>query len=51
MAHNLDKIISEIESQKEIISTLPVNTKKNRAIYSEKVSAIRDEYENLISIY
>ena len=47
MAHNLDKIISEIESQKEIISTLPVNTKKNRAIYIEKVSAIRDEYENL----
>lgn len=47
MAYNLKKIIGDIENQKELISTLPVNTKKNRAIYVEKLKAIKAEYEEL----
>ena len=47
MAVSLNKIIDDIESQREIISTLPVNTKKNRAIYVKKLEEIKEEYEGI----
>ena len=47
MSINLNNIIDNIKNEKEIISTLPVNTKKNRAAYVEKLSQIKEEYENI----
>lgn len=47
MANTLSKIIDDIETKREIISTLPVNTKKNRASYVEKLKEIRDEYKEI----
>lgn len=43
----LDNIMDNIKNEMEIISTLPVNTKKNRAAYVEKLSQIKDEYEDI----
>jgi len=47
MEYSLEKVIDDIKNEKEIISTLPVNTKKNRAIYVERLKTMKDEYEAL----
>lgn len=45
MIESLDNIGNSIETQKEILSTLPVNTKKNKEAYLERVKKYRDEYK------
>jgi len=45
MIGSLDNIVNSIETQKEILSTLPVNTKKNKGVYLERVKKCRDEYK------
>jgi len=44
MPENLEKLMSKIELEKEILSTLPTNTKKNKEIYEDKVQELKTEY-------
>lgn len=44
MKCTLNKIIEKIECDKEVLSTLPKNNKKNLSKYIEKVSEIKKEY-------
>lgn len=45
MPENLEKLMSKIELEKEILSTLPTNTKKNKEVYANKVQELKAEYE------
>lgn len=45
MPENLEKLMSKIELEKEILSTLPTNTKKNKEAYTNKVQELKEEYE------
>jgi len=45
MPENLEKLMSKIELEKEILSTLPTNTKKNKEAYIAKVQELKKEYE------
>ena len=44
MSEVIDKLINQIELDKEILSTLPKNNKKNLGIYVEKVEIKKQEY-------
>jgi len=45
MVENLEKLMTKIELEKEILSALPINTKKNKEAYTSKVEELKTEYE------
>lgn len=43
-----NEILEKIESEKEILKTLPQNNKKNIAKYLEKLTELKEQYEKLL---
>ena len=41
----MSKLLEKIEADKEILSTMPKNNKKNIAKYIQKVQELKKEYE------
>lgn len=41
----MNKILEKIETDKEVLSTMPTNNKKNIAHYIETVKELSEEYE------
>ena len=41
----MSKLLEKIETDKEILSTMPKNNKKNIAKYIQKVQELKKEYE------
>ena len=44
--NSLDELVEEISIDKEILSTLPQNNKKNTKIYAEKVDELLQKYDS-----
>lgn len=49
MKLDLENLNKKIETDKEVLLALPVNTKKNRKIFVEKVIQLKTEYEEIRS--